>query len=312
MRTFICSDLHGNGDIYDSMMGYLENIPEEVELYINGDLIDRGLDSFRMLTDVIERINGKGNIKIHYLGGNHEMMMYDALKKRKPGKSISPWCDWMNNGGGIIEGELDCREDGEELCDSFRDFMGELEIYHLFDERLAGKPMVLVHAQTPKDIKKECDMKIKDDGLDVFRAVWTRKEERDPILFGIGRIIGWNRIGLDDYFTIKGHTVVSSEKGFEIDKKENYINIDGGCAGYAVGMFKYDHIPLLEIEDGLIKILVFNHNNEIEKGYLYDGDLINMSNEELNNNRAFIDHSYDNQREEYKQKILEYKRISEE
>ena len=54
MRKFIVSDLHGNGEVYDSIMAYLENISlsEEVELYINGDLIDRGLDSYRMLEDV--------------------------------------------------------------------------------------------------------------------------------------------------------------------------------------------------------------------------------------------------------------------
>ena len=73
MKTFIVSDLHGNGEVYDSIMSYLENVSneEEVELYINGDLIDHGFDSFRMLYDVIERVKGKGNIKIHYLGGNH-------------------------------------------------------------------------------------------------------------------------------------------------------------------------------------------------------------------------------------------------
>ena len=57
MRKFIVSDLHGNGEVYDSIMAYLENISliEDVELYINGDLIDRGLDSFRMFEDIIEK-----------------------------------------------------------------------------------------------------------------------------------------------------------------------------------------------------------------------------------------------------------------
>ncbi len=83
MRKFIVSDLHGNGEVYNSIIGYLENISlcEEVELYINGDLIDRGIDSFTMLMDVYKRINGNGNIKINYLGGNHELMMWQALKK---------------------------------------------------------------------------------------------------------------------------------------------------------------------------------------------------------------------------------------
>ena len=109
MRKFIVSDLHGNGEVYNSIIGYLENISlcEDVELYINGDLIDRGIDSFTMLMDVYERINGKGNIKINYLGGNHELMMWQALKERKPGKAVRRWCNWMCNGGWVVEGELD-------------------------------------------------------------------------------------------------------------------------------------------------------------------------------------------------------------
>ena len=64
MRKFIISDIHGNGDIYDTIISYLDNVGcnEEVHLYINGDLIDREYDSFRVLMDVLERINGKGNI----------------------------------------------------------------------------------------------------------------------------------------------------------------------------------------------------------------------------------------------------------
>ena len=116
MRKFIVSDLHGNGDIYDSIMAYLENISmsEEVELYINGDLIDRGLDSYRMLEDVVNRINNNDSIKIHYLGGNHELMMYNALKKKKPGRPLTFLNEWIYNGGGIIESKLDSLDNEED------------------------------------------------------------------------------------------------------------------------------------------------------------------------------------------------------
>ena len=42
MRKFIISDVHGNGNLYYTIMNYLENISklDEVTLYINGDLID--------------------------------------------------------------------------------------------------------------------------------------------------------------------------------------------------------------------------------------------------------------------------------
>ena len=86
MRKFIISDLHGNGEVYDSVMAFLESISmeEKVELYINGDLIDWGFDSYRMLLDIQERMKGKGNVKIHYLGGNHEWLLHQAMKNKKP------------------------------------------------------------------------------------------------------------------------------------------------------------------------------------------------------------------------------------
>ena len=68
MRKFVVSDLHGNGEVYDSIMAYLENISliDDIELYINGDLIDRGPDSYRMLEDVMDRINNKKGFPIYF------------------------------------------------------------------------------------------------------------------------------------------------------------------------------------------------------------------------------------------------------
>lgn len=293
MRKFIISDIHGNGDIYDSIMGYLENLDEDVELYINGDLIDRGLDSFRVLMDVMNRIENPGKVKIHYLGGNHELMMYQAVKKRKPGKNIFPWCNWMMNGGWVIKGELDAHEDGEYLFNKCRDFLANLSIYHIFDEKIVSKPLLLVHAQAPKKFNS---MKIGDNNRLVYNAVWTRKKDE----FGFP-----HRIGREDCFTIVGHTPVSHSNGFTYNKNENYMNIDGGCSGYAIGKFEYNHVPLLEIENNQLSILVFNHNNEIIRGYTFDGELHKMSEKIIQKKRKSLSHKYNDQEKLYKKKILE-------
>lgn len=305
MRKYIVSDLHGNGEVYDSIIGFLDNISliDEVELYINGDLIDRGLDGYRMLEDVKERCEGKGNIKIHYLGGNHELMMYQALKKRKPGEAIYHWCDWINNGGWIIEGELDAREDGEEKMEEFKSFLGNLKIYQKFNEMIDGNKLILVHAQAPDNILDECNMFIKDDNMEVENAVWTREEIREDLFFYYGDVIGYNRIGKEGYLTIKGHTPVDDIRGFSYNKEQNYLNIDGGCARYAYGYFEYDHIPLVEILEDKLKILIFNHNNQIIDGYYFDGKIKVMNEEELLIEDTFIDHSYDNCSERNKQLI---------
>lgn len=308
MRKYIISDLHGNGEVYDSIMGFLENVSlvDDVELYINGDLIDRGLDGYRMLEDIIERVNGKGNIKINYLGGNHELMMYQALKERKPGQSINHFSRWMNNGGWVIEGELDALEDNaEEKIEFIKNFLGELKIYKKFNEIIDGNNILLVHAQAPEIIKDECDMFIKDDDKLVEDAVWTREEIRNSFLFFEGDVIGYNRIGLDGYLTIKGHTPLEDIKGFIYNKEGNFLNIDGGCAAYACGRFSFDHVPLVEVKDNILNILVFNHNNQIIDGYYFDGEIKPMDEKELELNDKFIDHRYDCCGEKNKQLIKE-------
>ena len=293
MRKFIVSDLHGNGEVYNSIIGYLENISlvEDVELFINGDLIDRGPDSFTMLMDIYERIKGKGNIKINYLGGNHELMMWQALKEREPGKNPRRWCNWLCNGGWIIEGELDLHE--EKLTNDLCKFLGKLKIYHKFEEKVQRNNILLVHAQAPKNIKDICDLKISDNNNVVEKAVWKRRE-----LLGEKRVF----LGKENYLTIIGHTPVSDSRGFTYDRIDNCFNIDGGCACYSSGSFNYDKVPLVEVLDGYIKILIFNHNNEIIESYIFDGELYKMTNKEVEKERLFIDHSNDNCME--KQKTL--------
>ncbi len=295
MRKYIVSDLHGNGEVYDSIIGYLENVSlvDDVELYINGDLIDRGLDSFRLLEDVIDRIHGKGNIHVHYLAGNHELMMYQALLKRKPGKAFNHWSDWMLNGGWIIEGELDALENGEEKCEELKDFLGNLDIYQKFPEIIDGNQLLLVHAQAPKEVFDDCHMKLSDNDKKVEKAVWTREEIRDSFLFFVGEIIGYNHIGKDGYLTIIGHTPVENNRGFFYNKGEHYINIDGGCAAFATGHFEYNHVPFVEVFHDHLDIMVFNHNNEIIDGYQYDGQFEKMNDDELEKRRIFINHSND-------------------
>ncbi len=307
MRKFIVSDLHGSGEVYDSIMGYLENISliDEVHLYINGDLIDRGIDSYRMLEDVMDRVHGKGNIHVHYLAGNHELMMYQALLKRKPGKAFHRWSDWMMNGGWVIEGELDALEDGEKRCEELKQFLGKLNIYQKFSEIIDGNQLLLVHAQAPKEVFDECHMKLSDNDKRVETAVWTREEVRDSFFFYVGEVIGYNRIGKEGFLTIIGHTPVRKNPGFKYKEKNHYINIDGGCAAFATGHFEYNHVPFVEVFDDHLDIIIFNHNNEIIDGYQYDGQFEKMDDDELEKKRLFLDHTYDNCEDKAKQLIKE-------
>lgn len=279
MRNFIVSDLHGNGNIYSSIIKYLEKISEkeEVTLYINGDLIDRGPDSGEMLMDVIDRIKNNKKFKIEYLAGNHELMMYQASKHRSHNDL------WFMNGAEPTASYLGTKLSYEDENDVI-DFISNLKLYHKFNEKLNGKPIVLVHAKCPKEVKDECDLILKDNSFEVSYYVWTRKYDE------WGRFM--NTLGNEKYFTIIGHTPVNNEKGYEYNLDENYLIIDGGCAKYAVGLTDFDHTPLVEIDEknDRLVILTFNSNNEIINGHYFTrGISYKIKEDELNNYRIYLD-----------------------
>ncbi len=288
MRKFIISDIHGLGNVYYAVMSYLDNLSEEeaIELYINGDLFDRGPDSAEILLDIKRRIQ-ENKYKIVYLGGNHELMMHEVFNKRKKGRYVSDFNDWYNNGGMVTDDGLYDKLGDKDKILEVADFVSDLKIYHKFVEKIKGKNIVLVHAACPLKVKDECDIKISDDNLKVAYYVWTR--ENDAYLPFKSKA----RIGNKDYFTIIGHTPNDCKYGYVYHKDGNYLNIDGGLAAYAKGYFDYDHVPLIEIKDGYLKILTFNNNNEIIYGNYFDGiKSESLSNQELNSESGYLNHKF--------------------
>ena len=284
MRKFIVSDLHGNLNIYKSIMNYLENVNknDELILYINGDLIDRGLYSADMLLDVRKRIKAKEGFKIKYLGGNHELMMYQASLKRKDNNQWATLSSWFFNGGQITQYRLEELVDLKEELEVIK-FISNLDIYKVFKEKIDDKQIVLVHAKCPNNPKNKCDLKIKDNNYQVDKYVWTREEDLRPILK--------ESLGNKNYFTIIGHTSVSEKEGYKYYNEYNCINIDGGCAAYALGYLDFNHTPLVEIDEknNRLIILTFNNNNEIIYGnYFIDKKSIQMDNNELNKRKKYI------------------------
>ena len=283
MRKFVISDIHGFGNVYYSIMSYLDNISKEenIELYINGDLIDRGYESADILLDVIKRINDN-NYKIIYLGGNHELLMHEVFEQRKKGLNISSFNDWYNNGGDITDEKLfEKLNNNKDKILKVADFISNLKIYHKFDERINNKKILLIHAGAPLRAYSKCELRIKDNNL-IYWNVWARKN--DP--FTPFRC----RIGNNSNFTIVGHTPNKNPLGYDYHKEENYLNIDGGCAYYVSGYFQYDHFPLVEICDGYLKILTFNSNNEIICANYFDGNRsFAYTTVEIENARDYLD-----------------------
>lgn len=286
MRKFIISDIHGLGNIYYSVMNYLDNISkeDEIELYINGDLFDRGPDSASILLDLKKRIEDN-KYKIIYLGGNHELLMHEVFEKRRKGKHVTQFNDWYCNGGAVTDdGLYDILGDEDKVLE-VADFVSNLNIYHKFNEKINGKPILLVHASSPLTVNDECDIKVKDLNIATMYYVWAREE--DPYMpFRV-------RIGNKNYFTIVGHTPNANRYGYVYHDKGNFLNIDGGCAAYAKGYFSYNHVPLVEVCDDYLKIITFNNNNEITYGNYFTGNRYALfTQNELDKERRYLNSEF--------------------
>ena len=286
MRKFIISDIHGFGNVYYAIMSYLDNLSkeEDIELYINGDMIDRGYESADILLDIIKRIEAN-KYKITYLGGNHELLMYQIFEKRKKGITVSYYNDWYANGGYITDDGLSEKlgYDSDKILNVFN-FISNLKIYHKFNEVINEKPILLVHACCVKAIENNDDLRIKDNNSSVEFALWAR--ENNPFMpFRC-------RVGNNSNFTIIGHTPNSNPLGYDYHKDGNYLNIDGGCAAYVKGYFKYNHFPLVEVCDGYLKILTFNSNNEIICANYFDGNKsFSYNTNEIEKAREYLDNN---------------------
>ncbi|HBY21225.1 MAG TPA: fructose-bisphosphatase class III [Clostridiales bacterium] len=85
---YVISDIHG---CYDKFMKMLEviNFQPEDQMYILGDVIDRGKESIKLLQYIMKQFN------MELLLGNHEEMALQWLKNNDSGY----FSCWMNNGG---------------------------------------------------------------------------------------------------------------------------------------------------------------------------------------------------------------------
>ena len=107
---YACSDIHGNLDRYNKV---IQKITSDDELYILGDVIDRGEYGLEILKDILSRDN------VHFIMGNHEYMMLNVLllllsdslsvEDFKNSEDFRTWVD-PRNGGGVTYVKLSSLE----------------------------------------------------------------------------------------------------------------------------------------------------------------------------------------------------------
>jgi Calcineurin-like phosphoesterase. len=225
MRTFLCSDIHGQ---YDAWMVGLEKSgfsPDSGDrLIVIGDIMDRGprsKDCFLFLQKLRETYPDQ----IFYLRGNHEQMFLDFLKAEDPfSKNVSAYLWFLNGGWTTIRSFLEIRDPNrkytlEEIARELLETVpGLLQILEGLPYYYAERDAVFVHAgfapDTPLVEQKPEDMLwIREEFFDHFHPV-----KNDP---------------LEGKWIVHGHTPVilfSDYEGEGLYIRPPRICIDGGCA----------------------------------------------------------------------------------
>lgn len=217
--VYVMSDLHGQSAAFFDILKQID-FSDKDELYIAGDIVDRGPDFYAIYKYIAEHSN------VHMLMGNHEKMILDfadavggtfdentnLLGSRN---ARIAYAHWMRNGGDITFTQL--LNLTKEKRDEFLNFIRSLPYYKIIE--IYGKKFIICHARP-----------IFYDGYDVEDNLEILKEE-DEIL--------WCRDTMpqhipDNYIVIHGHTpvysIIGESKIWNYSFGEIY-DIDCGCAG---------------------------------------------------------------------------------
>lgn len=131
MATYVTSDAHGHLCALKAALEQSDFGPED-QLYVLGDMIDRGPDPL----GVVAYVRSLPNAKV--LMGNHERMMLDALLRgQRDDMSL-----WDINGGWVTRGQFDELSSDEQK--ELLAWMHGLSLFDVVDAK--GRLFVLAHA----------------------------------------------------------------------------------------------------------------------------------------------------------------------
>ena len=146
MAVYVMSDLHGN---YDGFMSILTQIKfsEEDELYVDGDIVDRGRDGIKILQYMMMQPN------IYPIIGNHEYALMQVLDfvtqeitedsiSKIDEKTLQNIIEYQNIGGQVTLDEFHklSKEEQQDIMDYLEEFTAYEEI------TVSGKSFVIIHA----------------------------------------------------------------------------------------------------------------------------------------------------------------------
>jgi serine/threonine protein phosphatase 1 len=196
MSKYVMSDIHGCYKEFIQMLDII-NFNENDELYIIGDIFDRGPEPLKILDYVI------GHKNIILLKGNHEKMFEEAFE-------TSNFSLWYYNGGQVTHSKL--IQGGLEKEQQIYDYIRRLSL-----TKVVGK-YILVHA----------GMSSYNDYLELDEFL---RQTEETCLWSRENIA--NEKKYRDYTIICGHTpvqaILNNADNPKILRRYGTIYIDCGC-----------------------------------------------------------------------------------
>jgi serine/threonine protein phosphatase 1 len=227
-NVYVCSDLHGQYEIYNDIMNQLK---DNDKLYILGDVIDRGPGGINILQDII-----KSNGRVELFMGNHEYMMMQSLIQND--KNVEDIWLSSSNDGKVTKDRFDSLSEQEK--NNIKNLLLNSLVYK--EVEVNNEKLHLVHAKAIQETNKKQET-VKDfletgrkDKLE--EAVWTRKGDKK---FTNSEVWKEEEIGKENIFTIIGHTPTNGT----IEISDNYVDIDCGVSYFS-------NECLLRLNDGKV------------------------------------------------------------
>lgn len=212
---YVMSDLHGEYGRYKQMLEKIA-FSENDELYVLGDVVDRGPEPVRLLQDLASRDN------VFLIMGNHEAMACHVLRKLNTEitaenaethidlQLMEAILQWQRNGGDVTMKQFRALA-ADERADLL-DYMEDAPWYEAVD---AGeRTFILVHSGLGHYEHGKRLSQYTFEELAWMRTDYERRYVRDPSVF-----------------IVSGHTPTLAVTGrLEIHHSQNNILIDCGAA----------------------------------------------------------------------------------
>ena len=223
--VYVMSDLHGQSDAFFDILEQI-NFSDNDELYILGDIIDRGPDAFKIYDYIVSHKN------VHLLKGNHEQMMLDFVNLNAGDIVENPtvyhsrnlrfaYLIWMQNGGNITYEQLIkfSKTKRQKIFNTLK----KCKYYEKIE--VNGQKYILCHGTPTFYELSGVENPTIDDMLNAliiapeYEILWGRDCYPQEVPFG--------------YKVIHGHTPVHHLWNTDSIKQYSngdFINVDCGCA----------------------------------------------------------------------------------